>query len=90
MTPSKPFWKTVPRTSLVTFLLGVFFIFSIIGFASDISEMGRAQRRDREGQDALQRLFYVGMTRARSTLYLATPASSDLAVSWTGLPAWKE
>lgn len=41
MTLSKPFWKTVPRTSLVTFLLGVFFIFSIIGFASDIGEMGR-------------------------------------------------
>lgn len=41
MTSSKPFWKTVPRTSLVTFLLGVFFIFSIIGFASDIGEMGR-------------------------------------------------
>jgi hypothetical protein len=41
MTSSKPFWKTIPRTSLVTFLLGVFFIFSIIGFASDISEMGR-------------------------------------------------
>jgi Stage II sporulation protein E (SpoIIE) len=41
MTPSKPFWKTIPQTSLITFLLGVFFIFSIVGFASDISEMGR-------------------------------------------------
>ena len=41
MAASKPFWKTVPRTSLITFLLGVFFIFSIVGFASDISEMGR-------------------------------------------------
>ena len=41
MTASKAFWKTIPRTSLITFLLGVFFIFSIIGFASDIGEMGR-------------------------------------------------
>jgi hypothetical protein len=35
------FWKTVPRTSVGLFLLGVFSIFSIIGFASDIGEMGR-------------------------------------------------
>lgn len=35
------FWKTVPRTSAALFLLGVFSIFSIIGFASDIGEMGR-------------------------------------------------
>ncbi len=41
MTASKPFWKTIPRTSLITFLLGVFFIFSIVGLASDIGEMGR-------------------------------------------------
>lgn len=41
MTPSKPFWKTIPRTSLITFLLGVFFIFSVVGFASDVGEMGR-------------------------------------------------
>jgi Stage II sporulation protein E (SpoIIE) len=41
MTASKTFWKAIPRTSLITFLLGVFFIFSIVGFASDISEMGR-------------------------------------------------
>src|ERR1700691_2440902 len=41
MAAGKPFWKTVPRTSLITFLLGIFFIFSIVGFASDISEMGR-------------------------------------------------
>jgi hypothetical protein len=38
---SSPFWKTVPRASVALFLLGVFSIFSIIGFASDIGEMGR-------------------------------------------------
>lgn len=41
MTASKTFWKTIPRTSLITFLLGVFFMFGILGFASDIGEMGR-------------------------------------------------
>jgi hypothetical protein len=41
MSAGRAFWKTIPRTSLITFLLGVFFIFSIIGFASDIGEMGR-------------------------------------------------
>ena len=35
------YWKSVPRKSIVLFLLGVFFLFSTLGFASDISEMGR-------------------------------------------------
>jgi hypothetical protein len=37
----KTYWKSVPKTSLAGFLLGVFLIFSTIGFASDIVEMGR-------------------------------------------------
>jgi Stage II sporulation protein E (SpoIIE) len=41
MSPSKSFWKTIPRTSLVGFLLGVFFIFSTMGLTTDIMEMGR-------------------------------------------------
>ena len=41
MSPTKSFWKTIPRKSLVGFLLGVFFIFSTVGFLSDIIEMGR-------------------------------------------------
>src|SRR5215468_366571 len=41
MSPSKSFWKSIPRTSLVGFLLGVFFIFSTMGLTTDIMEMGR-------------------------------------------------
>jgi hypothetical protein len=41
MSPTKSFWKTIPRTSLVGFLLGVFFIFSTMGLTTDIMEMGR-------------------------------------------------
>src|SRR5258708_39553549 len=41
MSPSKSFWKSIPRTSLVGFLLGVFFIFSTVGLTTDIMEMGR-------------------------------------------------
>jgi hypothetical protein len=41
MSPRKPFWTTIHRNSLIIFLVGVFFIFSIIGFASDITQMGR-------------------------------------------------
>jgi len=37
----KTYWKTVPPKSLLGFLLGVFFLFSTIGIASDIAEMGR-------------------------------------------------
>jgi Stage II sporulation protein E (SpoIIE) len=35
------FWRTVPRKTVVVFLIGVFFIFSTIGFANDIMGMGR-------------------------------------------------
>src|SRR5713226_5716200 len=41
MSPTNSFWKTIPRTSLVGFLLGVFFIFSTMGLAADVIEMGR-------------------------------------------------
>ena len=41
MSRSRSLWKTIPRTSLVGFLLGVFFIFSTIGLTTDIMEMGR-------------------------------------------------
>ncbi len=41
MSTAKSFWKAFPRKSLFVFLLGVFFIFSTVGFASDIAEMGR-------------------------------------------------
>src|SRR6266849_4963491 len=41
MSPTKSFWKSIPRTSLIGFLLGVFFIFSTMGLTTDIMEMGR-------------------------------------------------
>ena len=41
MSPSKSFWKSIPRTSLFGFLLGVFFIFSTMGLTTDIMDMGR-------------------------------------------------
>jgi hypothetical protein len=34
------FWKTLSRRSFFLFMLGVFFVFSAVGFASDVSEMG--------------------------------------------------
>jgi hypothetical protein len=43
MSITRSYWKTVPRRSLFLFLLGVFCIFSTVGFASDILEMGRQQ-----------------------------------------------
>jgi hypothetical protein len=41
MNRAKTFWKTTPRSSLVGFLLGVFFIFSTMGLTTDTMEMGR-------------------------------------------------
>jgi len=41
MAKAQSFWRDVPGRSVVIFFLGVFFIFSIIGFAIDLMEMGR-------------------------------------------------
>lgn len=41
MSINRTYWGTVPFNSLLVFLLGVFLLFSTIGFASDIPEMGR-------------------------------------------------
>ena len=52
MKTSNPLWRTVPRKTLVISLIGVFFIFSTIGFVNDIIDMGR-QPRLRFALDAL-------------------------------------
>ena len=44
MSTNRTYWKTIPLNSLLVFLLGVFLLFSTIGFASDIPEMGRQQQ----------------------------------------------
>ena len=44
MKTSNPLWRTVPRKTLVISVIGVFFIFSTIGFANDIIDMGRQPR----------------------------------------------
>src|SRR5215472_2953248 len=41
MSTEPSYWRNMPVKSLVIFLLGVFLLFSIMGFASDIGEMGR-------------------------------------------------
>ena len=41
MSKVQTFWKTIPWPSIAIFLLGVFFIFTIVGFVGDIFEMGR-------------------------------------------------
>ncbi|HZS70816.1 MAG TPA: PP2C family protein-serine/threonine phosphatase [Candidatus Acidoferrum sp.] len=41
MSPRASFLRTVPRTSLVVFLIGVFLLFSIFGIAEDMAAMGQ-------------------------------------------------
>ena len=41
MSTANAFWRSIPRKSLVGFLLGVFLIFTTVGFANDIMELGR-------------------------------------------------
>jgi hypothetical protein len=40
MIAAQSFWKTIPRRSLAVFLLGVFFVFSTVGSAIDVIQMG--------------------------------------------------
>lgn len=50
----------------------------------DLSPAGWQEWTGKEdGQDSIRRMFYVGMTRARSELFLAG-ASSGQSVAWTG------
>jgi hypothetical protein len=44
MATTQNFWRTFPLRSVILFLLGVFFLFSVIGFASDITGMGQQPR----------------------------------------------
>ncbi len=41
MIPAKSYWRTIPPRSVAVFLLGVFFLFSTIGFTNDLMDMGR-------------------------------------------------
>ena len=41
MSPANSFWKSVPRKSTLLFLVGVFCIFSTVGFANDVTNLGR-------------------------------------------------
>lgn len=45
----------------------------------DISMEAEEETKTREGRDALVRLFYVGMTRAKETLVLCAPAGKNFA-----------
>lgn len=41
MSTTQEYWRNVPRKAIAGFLLGVFLLFSTIGFAGDIPSMGR-------------------------------------------------
>lgn len=44
MNLSQSYWKTVPRRSVIGFLLGVFLIFSVVAFATDAANLGHTPR----------------------------------------------
>jgi hypothetical protein len=64
MNPSKSYWKTIPRTSFVGFLVGVFLLFSTTGFVNDIMEMGR--------QPLLRLVLSVTLSGSFATFYAGT------------------
>jgi hypothetical protein len=60
MSKSPSFWTTVPRRSIVLFLLGVFFLFAVLGVVSDVMGMGRQPLRAFLPGVILSGLFAVG------------------------------
>ena len=61
-------WRTVPRRSKITFLLAVFFVFAIIGFANDTMDMGRLAPFNFGLGVVLPGLFAIGYAFAGVTL----------------------
>ncbi len=53
-------WQTAPRKAVVIFLLAVFFVFTTLGFANDIIDMGRQPRLRFVISVVLSGLFAVG------------------------------
>jgi len=68
MSSAISFWKTTPRKTAVIFLLGVFFIFSTVGLASDISQMGRQPPLKFALSLLITSLFCIGYAVAGFTL----------------------
>ncbi len=64
MSPVRSFWKDAPPQAIVAFFLGVFLIFSIVGIASDVAEMGRAP--------TLRYVLSILLSGAFPVLYAAT------------------
>ena len=68
MNAGNRFWRTIPRKSAGISLLGVFLIFSIIGFVGDIFEMGREPMPRLALTVVLQGLFAIAYAIAGSVL----------------------
>lgn len=67
-TPVISAWRTTPRRSVVIFLSAVFCVFSIIGFANDILDMGNQQPIRFVIEILLSGLFAVGYAFAGVSL----------------------
>lgn len=68
MASGKSYFNEVPRKSVALFLLGVFFLFSTIGLASDMSSMGRQSPLGFVLTILIVNLFAIGYAVAGFTL----------------------
>jgi Stage II sporulation protein E (SpoIIE) len=67
-TPSHPYWKTTPVKARILALLGVFFLFSTIGFSIDVVQLGRQRVPALVISVVLNGLFAIGYAVAGTTL----------------------
>ena len=67
-TPARPYWKGTPLKARILALLGVFFLFSTIGFSIDVMQLGRQPVAALAISVALNGLFAMGYAVAGTTL----------------------
>jgi len=67
-TPQRPYWKSTPLKARVVALLGVFFLFSTIGFSIDVMQLGRQPISALVISVVLNGLFAIGYAVAGTTL----------------------
>jgi len=67
-TPARPYWKSTPIKARILALMGVFFLFSTIGFSIDVVQLGRQRIPALVISVALNGLFAIGYAVAGTTL----------------------
>ncbi len=68
-TPPRPYWKSTPAKARIVSLLGVFLLFSTIGFSVDVMQLGQQRVTALIISVALNGIFAIGYAVVGTVLY---------------------